>query len=1017
MMNLFSARHFSVRHWQNIIALGLVFWAMPLLAQIPADAELAKDKCLGYELEYKPYKRELVLQVQGDLQQLYQPLDDYQVDFNSKGNPLSDGYLGPITWSWMQRFCKNFAIKGADFVAEALPPRLQALANFSKTNREASEIFISQPFVLWALAHPQACDLDTRAVLRSGSDAQLLALLECYQKPIDESPAKPATPVADYKPNSLYVLRADDFDAMKETSALIKQLQPLIDQAFTDRPSANAAIAKALKKLSPEQAQTTASALDAALQTRESYMLTDEVLNQLYQNGIGDALFAQLQALPDKNYSEKNSLEKALAKAIDLAQTSIDQAAKPETTSTSTPATSTTAASAQASSTSSQTSADNQSQSTTQEQPITKPQPPLNKAALLLQIQLASRLQTWVLTREAMEQALHEPLPLPPEIIHLLRGLQDLEYPEGELLHLAIQNKLIKGLGLCRLDKSNTMDRHIQLLDEKAKQALDEQLKQLLPASMASAHSNKLCSEDSYAAMSEDYNHSLRQLIEGIYREDMPAYQPQPIQWDGGDCGCVPHETATIAYGIYPYWKTADQVQTYDFSTFSRVAYFGLSANDAGQLLQINATSQLTSLVNNNSSGFKAFIESARRYGGKVDWVIQKDWSQYSDEDSNPKDAQLQSFFTNLKINLLKFIATELTSPQAKLSPILSLGASDHPINGDGITLYFTNYPKTDSAQKAFNEFFSQLKSELDALDNSRNSSHSIKHHTFLNLLINQADFTGDSGVFRYGNILHLFKMQKYTNENLSIVDMQEQAHSLAILLMAPPYYSSLDEIYAITSSKARNLIVPMMINDYTNISDTSDTGTDGNPYAIDERTKELSYIHESFGGGGFWPITPTGLKEYAYFDKYIGDNFAPGFDESLWTSKLCVYRWELISLMNLWLILALVYLLFVFYIFPHQCRHLPSLLSWLPHPLTVLAVLVPPLCLWIYLLIEDPVFKLFTYSSLLSLVIIGLTARAAINAVKVLRQPIPNRNLLAHQKQPAPTPGRGAKNDTNSSE
>jgi hypothetical protein len=217
---------------------------------------------------------------------------------------------------------------------------------------------------------------------------------------------------------------------------------------------------------------------------------------------------------------------------------------------------------------------------------------------------------------------------------------------------------------------------------------------------------------------------------------------------------------------------------------------------------------------------------------------------------------------------------------------------------------------------------------------------------------------------------------------------------------MEDPYYTSLDEIYATTTSTDRSIIAPLMFSDYSQM----DTNLEHKGQSVDERKKRLAYVHESFGGGSFWPMVQyaesSDGKNYKEFNDYIGKHFSPGYTESFWNETLCAYRWLLIYMLNIWLMLAFIYLLTLFYLFPHRCRELPGLLRWLQHPLTVVAVILPPIFLWGYLLAVDSVFNLLNLSSAFCLLLLGLSIWAGVDAVKDLQQQKPNRNLLHYQNR-----------------
>lgn len=111
---------------------------------------------------------------------------------------------------------------------------------------------------------------------------------------------------------------------------------------------------------------------------------------------------------------------------------------------------------------------------------------------------------------------------------------------------------------------------------------------------------------------------------------------------------------------------------------------------------------------------------------------------------------------------------------------------------------------------------------------------------------------------------------------------------------------------------------------------------------------------------------------------------------------------------MNIWLILALIFVLVAFYIYPHKCRELPSAISWLLKPFTLIILLLPPIILWDYLLLVDSQFPLLSMTSLLSILLIVLSLWAVLDSIKELKKQKPNRNLLQHQKMMA-VPNRSA--------
>lgn len=963
----------------------LLGFLLPLAAAgqtMPEGATANKDKCLGYDLPYKKYPRALVNKIQADLYQIYQDDPEWKTTASQSGQPLNDGYLGPITWSWMQRFCGHFSLSQATDIINEFPARLNAIARFAKAHTADITQLASREFALWSTFHNTACMLDTQDILYRGNDDQLLQLLHCYQDSLKPAPdIKPGkTKTTKAHPHSLYVLRADDFVTLEKPETLVELVKQLTNKPFADEASAITAINDLLKDQAEELRNQMRDKIIARLKPQNTYQLTDAILESLFKSGIGDALFVELKAVPQTVFTTEESFKTVINSAIEKANAT--EASIPEMN----PANDT------------ETAPLNQAEHSASNSSLLNNSAKKNRANLLL-ILLTSKQNNLLLTAENAQAIVNTITHFPPRLIQLLKVLQDIEYPEGDLLHAAVQNKLIKGLLICKVDKPNTLDINIDRLSQSEKDALRTELSSIFPSSVTETNDLPICNETHYQNIQREYNQSLRSAIEQVYSEPMPEYQPLDIQWNGDSCGCVPKEISTTAYGIYPYWHTTDKPKKFDFSTFSRVAYFGLSVNSNGHLVQINAANQRQSLIHSHAESNKAFISTARRYGSKVDWIIEKDWSEFTNDGVSENTDSLKKIFNNIRIDIVTLLAAPLSDAESVLRPYSSLGISAQPTNGDGVTFYFKNYPKSDEAKKVFESFFTELKQELKQLSKTRDGFHQQKHKIYVNLLVKQSEFTADEGVFTSTNIDQLLNTQQLVDRNLSKIEMQDEIQSVVVLMLEEPYYSALDEIYALTSGASRAVIMPMMIANYAdmNIKEQRDAIRKG--MASDERFKKLAYIHESFGGGSFWPITEWDKPGYEGFNDYISTHFAPGYSESVWNEKLCAYHWQLISIMNILLIVAIIYILITFYIYPHKCKKLPLYLNWLSKPVTVIVLLLPPISLWHYLVLVDRQFPVISLPSVLSILLMGLAAWAGIDSIKELKKIKPNRNLLQYQK------------------
>ena len=300
------------------VALGL---HTPAAQAVPAGATLNKDKCLGYELEYKKYAKPIIAQVQADMYQLYHLEPDWQKDASRTGKPLNDGILGPITWSWMQRFCHSFALDSTGDAVAALPARATAIAGFSTQYRSDADTLISKPFAVWAAKHFSACELDVKETLAQGSNEQLHALLRCYLQPpaVAEPEVIAPQPI---EPFQLYVLREDDFEAMAGAVKKISTAEAVLDaikgEPFPDKLSATTKIASLLTKLPAEESQKITDKISAGVIQHNTFLIDDQTLNTLAQQGISDALFSELSALRDQAFPDQAEFSKMISAAITI---------------------------------------------------------------------------------------------------------------------------------------------------------------------------------------------------------------------------------------------------------------------------------------------------------------------------------------------------------------------------------------------------------------------------------------------------------------------------------------------------------------------------------------------------------------------------------------------------------------------------------------------------------------------------------------------------------------------------
>jgi hypothetical protein len=305
-----------------------------------------------------------------------------------------------------------------------------------------------------------------------------------------------------------------------------------------------------------------------------------------------------------------------------------------------------------------------------------------------------------------------------------------------------------------------------------------------------------------------------------------PLQQRAQILWSGNDCGCVQsnrlpggwveaagHRSPGVVYGLFPLWQ-AGREQKVDFSVLSAVGYFALGVDNDGGLIDPMPA----------EGAHLEFTRQARRHGTRVDWVIRRvDWSTWPAADA----AKQQVFFDRLRGEIVKMLVSKDGGWFRSLADTLSLGAVPQVRRGDGVTLYFKNYPEGAEALTAFQRFHSDLtKSLQDAIG----KNHSV------NLLIEQSAI--GKGIFECGQLAEM--TQRKDKEALD-------RNGKFLVLLEEPTIDQKKELRqkledCLTGDLRRDVlqsIVPVV--QYDGVSEQ-------------QLHDDIVYFDFNFGGVGLWP-------------------------------------------------------------------------------------------------------------------------------------------------------------------
>lgn len=242
----------------------------------------------------------------------------------------------------------------------------------------------------------------------------------------------------------------------------------------------------------------------------------------------------------------------------------------------------------------------------------------------------------------------------------------------------------------------------------------------------------------------------------------------------------------------------------------TRIGYYGLWFDDQGNIPFAKRWSELKA----------DFIHAARAHGNKVDLVIYRnDWSSWS----SPDKPQNTAAFTSLAENIVKLLDIPLNDLSSRARPYLTLGLSAAPVMGDGITLYFEDYPQDSESVAAFRLFLDTLARKL----------HSSERGRSLNIMLRSRDM--GRGIFGYQQLLeHLHHIEGQDLHILYLVLIEEPGSDDKKLLRLTIENS----LHGKQRQRLLRHVVTVLTFDGHNRNQLRD---------------DIVYAKDNFGGIGFW--------------------------------------------------------------------------------------------------------------------------------------------------------------------
>ena len=326
--------------------------------------------------------------------------------------------------------------------------------------------------------------------------------------------------------------------------------------------------------------------------------------------------------------------------------------------------------------------------------------------------------------------------------------------------------------------------------------------------------------------------------------------------------------------GFYPYWYAGDTTKWVDFEGVTRLAYYGLKADNNGSLVTPSGKSALTHFDEKENY---EFVNETHRHNVKLDWVVVKnDW----------KNVGLDSFFAKLTGEIDELLNKKVNSSFQRIVNTITFNTDELEYRGDGVTLFFKNFPKDSNSTVTFNKFFGELKNKLAKKNESvhvnlmmEQSDLAIDKHLLFADTVKQESY---SGIYSYSNFLGLLQSEKNETKNYLYVVLDEPASRNKMILLN-------DLNLQIDSLDRRNMLhslVPVVWFDNMEWGQFSKDALYYNdtyynfgvgPYATDVSAKDSCVV-----GGNL------GACMLQYFKNENGD----GSRQGAIASFFCLHRW-----------------------------------------------------------------------------------------------------------------------------
>ncbi|MGZ0020529.1 hypothetical protein [Nitrosomonas sp. wSCUT-2] len=554
-------------------------------------------------------------------------------------------------------------------------------------------------------------------------------------------------------------------------------------------------------------------------------------------------------------------------------------------------------------------------------------------------------------------------------LVKLLENtISGIAYPDQHLFAQAVKSKVSAGVGACQnLDQQNEYISRLKLSDDDFDKLTEDLLtgpyqgipdfsQQLKQIDLLRMRRKDDCEAEDLALINEFvsgvYENVIHPAIQLHYKKKPDYRATNPIRWDGSGCGCVLDDLTGTVYGLYPFWRADGAAQSVNFSVLSRVAYYGLSFDEDGIIKQTNNPHNDVTVLSVNDAGQNlqaAFIRTARKHNSKVDWVVHND-KPYWDRWKAMTVAARVMVLETLTDSIVNLLTAQLTDSASKFAQNLTLGVIKPATRGDGVTLYFNDFPDDYESVGLFNRFFSDLQKRLQVEGNDY----------FVNILVSQSRL--GSGIYRYSNLLAWIDQTKPATGIASAANIssQETLNTKILVFIEEPTTDSKkklrleienSELHGMERGLLLRNIIPVIEFDGKNWKQLED---------------DVVYFKDNFGGIGFWPFLTNEAEVTAEMPfrcdeiqsvsgcltRFFQATTWHGEPESMLEKVVCDNRYLFRIAFGLLVSICLIYTGLYFY----SCRVRSKIRNW--YVFYLILIVVPTLIVAILLLTYDPMLE-----------------------------------------------------------